>query len=276
MSQTAEEYYEDLESHGNYQYVSLKEIIDELLVETTDDDSYLKNTSRTKIIMHVKNGLGELNREVKKNVLAIEMTVNSGLYIPLPQDYIDWIRISVLGPDFKLYPLDINTSINTATGYLQDNNAEILFDNDGWILTSDSTNAFSSPHKSYTINSTANGNIALDTTKLSIHGECKVDQRRGQIIFSEHLEDKEVVLEYYSDGMQMEDIYSEEVTIHKSLKDALISYAYSNSISKKRNVPWNEKKRAKDEYKSLKHKAKLDCADFEYNKINKLMGSKQI
>jgi len=82
--QTAEEYYENEDNWGNYQFINLKDFIDELLVETTDSDSYLLNTPRSKLLVASKNGIRKLNKEIRKTVLAIEMTVGEQLYIVLP------------------------------------------------------------------------------------------------------------------------------------------------------------------------------------------------
>lgn len=281
--QTPENYYgyntpEEGDNWGSYQYVSLKDIIDELLVESSDPDSYLSNTSRTKLLMAAKNGVRNLNREVKKNVKAVEMTVGVGLYIPLPQDYVDWLRISIITPDFKLQPLDVNRRLNTAIGYLQDHNAEILFDDNGNILTSDSSNAYAHPHKSYLFSGSycQAGNKHLDTTKFSKWGECKIDNERGTIVFSSNLVNREVVLEYTSDRLENLNLREGKVNIHKLLKDALIAYIYSAVISKRRHVPYNEKLRAKREYKALRHKALMDVADFDFNELYNLKDSRQL
>jgi hypothetical protein len=266
--QTAEEYYENEDNWGNYQFLNLSDFINELLVETTDSDSYLHNTPRSKLLVASKNGIRKLNKEIRKTVLAIEMTVGEQLYIVLPQDYVDWVRVSVVTDDFKLQTLNVNKSIITAIGYLQDNNADILFDEDGGILTADSSNTYNHPYTKYEFTETSRGGqFELDTSILSRYGEFVVDENKGTIAFSSNLEDREVVVEYISDGLQMANLLETEIRFNKLLKDALTEYVYSECISKRRNVPANEKQRAKASFKTELHKAKVIALDLDINEI---------
>lgn len=271
--QTPFEYYGDEDNWGQYQFIPLKEIIDELMVETTDTDSFLNNTGRTKILMCAKTGVKTLNREVKKSIKAFEMTVGPDLFFPLPQDYVDWMRISVVTPDGKLKPLDVNNNVNTAIGYLQDHDAEILFDNNGNILTSYGSSAYGQGFRRYTFvdGCLPNSSFPKDVSEISQWGECKIDETRGAIIFSSNLEDNEVVFEYISDGLELENLSEQEIKIHKVLKNALIAFIYMCVISKRRHVPFSEKLRAKNDYKALRHKALKDVANFDINAIQKIV-----
>ena len=192
---TPQEYHENPENNGNYQYVPLSKIIDDFLYETMDDDSILKNTRRTKIIKHAKDALLELNKSTFNEKKAMEITVPENLSITLPHDYVSFKRISAVIYDsvsssFRLFPLNRNHNINTAIGYLQDDDAEILFDNEGRVLTADASNAYNKPYKKYQY---VNGG---NNTKIAKYGEFTIDKKRGQILFSSDLLDKEIVLEY--------------------------------------------------------------------------------
>src|SRR5690554_4721630 len=161
VEQTPNQYYSDEDNFGQYQYVSIKEIVNAMMLETQDDDSYLKNTKRSKILFHAKQGIRELNRSVANDVRAYEITVPDSLVFPLPQDYVNYVRISVIIFDnvtgsLRLQPLDVNYTINTAIGYLQDHNADILFDDQGGILMSESSNAIARPYKKYSFSKETN------------------------------------------------------------------------------------------------------------------------
>lgn len=256
--QTPETYYSDENLYGKYQYVSLKEIIDEMLVQTTDTDNYLANTRRSLMVTHAKNGIQELNKAVKRNILSFERAVGEDLYFPLPQDYVDWVRVSVVGDDFRLNALKVNNNIPTAIGYLQDNDYELLFDNDGNILMADSVNLYNKPYTKYT----------FDRCGYNIdNGDFVIDERRGTIGFSSNLYDKKVVVEYCSDGLEMHNLSEEEITIHKHLKRVLKEWIYMECVSGRRNVPMNEKVRTKNTYKSLLHKAKMDKMHFNITSL---------
>ena len=271
--QTAKTYHDDKNLHGKYQYVSLKEVVEEMLLESTDSANYLANTKRSIIVFHLKNVIQELNKEVKKTILAMERTVGPSLFFPLEQDYVDWVAVSVVGPDFKLYQLNVNNNIPTAISYLQDSNYELLFDSDGDILKADGINTYNKPYVKYTFDFVGQ-QAFLDTSCLSKFGEFVIDERRGTIAFSSNMEGKSVVIHYVSDGLQMHNLKEEEITIHKDLKKVLKEWAYHNIIEHRRSdsVPANEKLRAKGAYKASLHKAKIKKANFDINEMVRLKG----
>jgi hypothetical protein len=278
--ESAEHYYSTESSHGSYQFVTLKEVVDGLLTEAKlDPDNYLKNTNRALIVYHAKMGVKELTKSTAKTTLKIEMTVGNNSCIVMPQDYVDYVRISVVVVDpingsRKLQVLDINRNINIATGYLQDHNAEILFDDEGNILTADASNTYNIPYQKYEFYPSVVGNSMVDTAKLSAYGEYTIDEDNGKIAFSANLIDKEVVVEYESDGLQWESFAEGDIKIHKYIEQALKDWTYYACIEKRVTVPANEKHRALNRYKTTKHIAKKNRAGLDLNEISRLMRTK--
>lgn len=279
-AETPEEYYTTESSHGSYQFVPLKEVIDGLLTEAKlDPDNYLKNTDRALILYHAKMSLKELTKSTAACTLAIEMTVPANSYIVMPQDYVDYIRISAVVVDAftggrRLEVLDINRNINIATGYLQDHNAEILFDDDGNIVTADASNAYNIPYRKLEFASSLSGNAMQDTAKLSSFGEYTIDENNGKIAFSSNLIDKEVVVEYESDGLQWESFGEGDIKVHKYIEQALKDLTYFSCIAKRITVPQNEKDRALRRFKTTRHIAIKNRAGLDLNEINRQMRTK--
>lgn len=252
--QTPQDYYSDPNLWGGYQYMPLREIMDELLLETTDPAGYLANTSRTFLLVKCKNAIRYLAREVKKTVHAYEVAVGPKLFVPLPQNYIDWVRVSLVDDDFRMRPLRMNVSIPTAVSYLQDHEYEILFDNNGQILMADGVNFY---NKSYKKMELCRG--------CNVNGEFNIDPDRGAIMFSSDLEDKLIVIEYLSDGLDTENLSEGEIKVHKDIKEVLMAHVYYHAIANRRPeaVPFNEKRRALDRYKALLHNTKI--RDLKFN-----------
>ena len=276
--QIPQDYYENEELHGGYQYVTLKTVIDNMLLEAEDDDSYIKNVKRSRIVNYAKQAIRTVTRQAANDVLAIEVTVPTSLSWILPQDYVNYVRISIVVQDkntgsYRLHPLDVNRNINNATGYLQDDAGELLFDDEGQILTADSSNGYAKPYKRYAF--TDDYQPTLDTSKLSKHGEFVIDEKRGMILFSSDLSEREVVIEYVSDGLQAE-LSEEEITIHKYLRDTVENWIYFSCIERKRNIPANEKQRALLRYKTTLHQAKLARADFNLLQISRVLRSRSM
>ena len=273
---TPEQYYSDEDRYGDYQFIFLKEVVDNLHLDAIDSDSFLKNTSRAKIIKKVKEGIKKISREVKGQPLAYEITVPDNLTFPLPQDYIDYRRVSVVivaeNSARRLFILNRNKNIQTAVGYLQDDRADLLFDDAGFILQADSSNAYSFAHQRYEFTEEG-GQFSRDTSNLSEHGEFIIDKKRGMILFSSNLMDREIVFEYDSDGLQAS-LTDDKITIDKDSVECITNWAYYACIETKRNIPANEKQRALDRYKTTLHELKKLKADFDFSQIGRVMRSR--
>ena len=280
MAQTPQQYHEDEASHGNYQYTPLSEVIDGLLMDRLEEDSYIKNTNKNILIYHAKMGLKELIRKVATETLAIEMTIGNDACIVLPQDYVSSASVSVVVVDSatgsrKLFPLDRNNNINTATGILQDDQAKIIFDNDGNIVTADASNVYNMPYTSYEyVRNCDHGNAFIDGAVFSANGEYKVDTINGKIVFDSRLIDQEIVLKYKSDGLQWEYLQETEIRVPKYLEQVLKDWTYYATIEKRQNVPANEKRRALDRYKTTRFEAKKSASGINMKRIAREMRSK--
>jgi hypothetical protein len=278
--QTPLEYHNDTASHGNYQYVPLKEVIDGLLMDRLEKDSYIKNTNRNILIYHGKMVLKELIRKVSTETLAIEMTVGNDSCITLPQDYVGNASVYVVVVDSvnggrKLYPLDRNNNIITAVGILQDDEAKIIFDNDGNIITADASNAYNIPHTSYEyVGANEHGLPNIDASIFSVNGEYKVDTVNGKLILDSRLIGREVVLKYKSDGLQWEYFQEADVRVPKYLEQTLKDGIYYSTIEKRQTVPANEKRRALDRFKTTKFQAKKAAAGINMRRIAREIRSK--
>lgn len=273
------DYHDNEANHGSYQYLLLKDIINEFMATNTlDDDAVLKNTKRSQILLHAKSGIRTLNRQVFNDIKTMEITVPEQLYFALPHDYVDYIRVSRVVEDtatnsYRLQPLDVNSNINIANGYLQNHLAEILFDSEGYILLADAYNHYNLPYKKYqfTDDYCDSGQPNLDTSKLSKFGEFRIDEQNGKIVFSSDLADKEIVMEYTSDGLSP-DCYNEgEIRVHKQAVQTLNDWIYYKCIERKNSVSQSEKERALRRFKTTRHEAKLERANFDLLQVSRMM-----
>lgn len=266
MPQSPETYYENEDLYGGYQYVSLKTILDGLLLEVeSDEDHYLKNINRSLLIRYAKDALREVNKQAANDNKGFSITVPTSLTWPLPQDFIKFIRISVNLLDkqtrsYRLYKLDVNRDMNMTPDYLQGEQGELLFDEDGNILEADGINVIGTPYKRYKFCQN------VDSFKLSQWGEFNYDRRI--ISFSSDLSDKEVVIEYVSDGLQA-DLSESEITVHKYLRKTIEDYIYYLGIRRKRTVSQGEKESARRTYRTTLHEAKMAMSDFDFRQIAK-------
>lgn len=263
MADTQEQYYTSGE-YGGYQYEKLSTVIQDLEVQSLDTESYLSGVPRHLIVRNAKAALREVHKDVAKDFKAIEIEIGDDLMMVLPQDYVDYVRVSIVNSNSELIPLDINTRLNIAATYLQDNTGELLFDENGNVLESNESALSRNPYKSYKLNySGGRAQFQTDTSKMSKNGEFTINEREGVIYFSSQLSGKDIVLEYVSDGMEWEKLQNTEITFHKNLKESVENLAYFKIIERKKSVPYNEKDRALRRYKTVRHAAKVKMANID-------------
>jgi hypothetical protein len=110
------EYYENSganpkdENWGNYQYVLLKDIINNFYMMYVGDDKIINDCKRYEVIFHAKRGLQELNYDVAKEVKAIELELPTNLQLPVPRDYVNYVRISWVDEDGNFRPIIKNNN----------------------------------------------------------------------------------------------------------------------------------------------------------------------
>ena len=109
----AQTYYNDSSLFGNYQFVSLKEIIDYFMFVYVGEDKIISKASRTDVAFHAQRGLAELSFDTFKSTKSYQIDLPPTLVMPLPQDYVNYTKISWVdssGIKHRLYPTLCNTS----------------------------------------------------------------------------------------------------------------------------------------------------------------------
>ena len=278
-------YYDTPSRHGEYQYTTIKDIVNNFMY-SQDNDSYVANVDRNRVVYHAKRNVQELYYDVVNEIISIELELSPRLTIPLPHDFINYVRISWVDECGKLHPLAIDLTSNLSQAYLQDNEYNLLFDGEGDILEGthrgsasdcDSTrggrlfNEFESyvfPYfEGYTNNRRAQFNV--DRSKLFKNGSYRIDKDRGIIQFSSDVSGRVIVLEYLSDGLFQRD--DGAIRIHKFAEECMYAYVYWMLISNNRNVPANEKERARREFYNQRRIAKRRIQPIRYEELRQVM-----
>lgn len=260
-------YYEDESQWGDYSYVKLNDVINNFAM-ARDQDDYTSNVPRYQILYQARRGLRELYYDVLREIRAIKMELSPSLMVTLPPDYINYVRISWVAKDGTLVPMAVNDKMDISQDYLQDNDYELLFDADGCVLQADSnpkraTGADTQEMSSDKITAFnfCNKGGFIPNKNMSNHyvnGSYKIDKNRGIIVFSSDVYGKEIVLEYISDGLYTgcEGRPENEIRVNKFAETALLDYIYNELIARRRNVPYNEKIRARKEFHNSRRIAK--------------------
>jgi hypothetical protein len=263
---TSQEYYDSPDEWGNYQYVALKEIINNFIM-SRDPDDYMATTPRFKVLYQAMRGLREFYFDILREVRAIELELSTNLTVTLPPDFINYVRISWVDENGDLHAMAEDRSMSIAAGYLQDNEYGILFDSNGCAIEDssaptpvDTTNLAGldgGAVQSYQFKSNR-FQPNKDTSKSFINGRYVLDKNRGVIEFGSDAMGRNIVLEYISDGLftGCEGRPEEDIRIHKFAESAILDYIFYELIKNRRNVPQSEKARSRKEYFNSRKNAK--------------------
>lgn len=231
---------------GSYQYVSLSDIVNNFELMHTGNTSLVNNEPRYKVLFHAKQGIKKLNYNSMKEIKALELTVCEMLRFVFPQDYVNWVRISVY-ENGLLKPMQQNVQILHADAYLQDNDCKILFDEDGYVLKPEFSNftldRLEGRKKSIYLGGSqqfygregwnidgewafehnlSRQRFGQDGETANINPTFQIDRMNGVIHFPNGMQDKSVVLEYVSDGMKAGD--NSKINVNKLFEDWMYSY----------------------------------------------------
>ena len=274
---------------GSYQFVSLAEIVNNFLLMYDGNHSLVNNEERYKILFHAKRAIQELNYDAFKEIKALELNVGTELRFILPQDYVNWVRISLF-KDGILRPLTENIQINTASAYLQDQSSNILFDQQGNILRPEfseldfdrirgtartmymNQGAMFDGLMGYNFNggwyfdfSIGRGMYGLNTETANANPLFTINKEQGVIYFSSDMSGKSVVLEYVSDGMKNGN--DSDISVNKLFEEFIYAYMRYSLLNSKYGVQEYIVNRARKEKTALLRNAKLRLSNMHPGRL---------
>jgi len=271
------QYYENAgtsprdENWGNYQYVLLKDIINKFYLMYVGDDKVISDCKRYEVIFHAKRGLQELNYDVAKEVKALELDLPDNLTMILPKDYINYVRISWVDDDGNLRPMVTNNQSTIATAYLQDNNYNVMFDQNGDALEGTSMTEINSANpKSNNLYDSGSlyqygSRFGIDGKIANQNGKFIIDKNLGVIRFSSDVKTKTIVIEYVSDGLS--DLAEDEIKVNKLCEKFLYQYIKYEILSNKYGVQEYIVQRAKTEFRAIRNNTKIRMMNIRYDEI---------
>ena len=240
-------YYAGLETEGVYQFVSIKDIINNFRVAYVGEDKIIPKISRADIRFHALRGLQELSYDTLKSIKDLELEVPSKLVFPLPHDYVNYVKITWTdsnGIEHVIYPArktsdpvsleqDDDGSITINTTLSGANLPPIPEPSTTWDnFSSDIGSNQTDYNEEYDMYSANNGQrYGLDPQYAQDNGSFFINHVTGFIHFSSNISGKTVTLKYISDGVGS-DI---EMVVHKFAEEAMykhIAHAILNTRAK--------------------------------------------
>ena len=210
---------------GNYQYITLSDIINNFVVAYVGEGKLISKAKRTDVQFYAQRALQELSYDTLKSIKSQEIEIPSSLTMILPQDYVNYVKLTwkdSSGIEHIIYPTR-KTSNPIAIKQDSDGNYSFDIDDDTTVDIGerDDTTDLINPHDSDTWNAyksatpsenqddyqddtywPAGGErYGLDPQYAQANGSFFIDEIKGLIHFSSNISGKTVILKYISDGL---------------------------------------------------------------------------
>ena len=264
------------ENWGTYQYLLLQDIINNFLLTYVGDDKVINKADRNEVIFHAKRGIQELHYDALREIVQFEAQLPDNLKMHLPHDFVSSVKISYVGEDGLTHPIINNHNGATPTSYLQDNTAQrnILMDNNGQSITGTpviETNW--AAQKDSPVDSPSPGHLGqrfgMNTATTNHNGSYVIDKNQGFIMFSSNLAEKNIVIEYVSDGMYA--LADSEIKIHKLAETFMYDYIVSSILKQKFGVQEYIVRRAVKQSGASLRNAKIRLNSIKLNELTQTL-----
>lgn len=294
INQTDEQYYLGPdgiwnswdEDYGNYQFTSIKDIINNFIISYVGEEKIISKVKRTDVAFHAQRGIQEFSFDILPSVKSAEIEVGPNLNFVLPKDYVNYVKLTWVdqrGIERVIYP-----AIKTSNPYpiLQDNNFEYLFDEqDQEIISAQSSETkkrftTTQRNRQQNLDNINNEDVlyannfgrryGITPEQAQANGVFYIDPLQGIIFFDSSFVNKIVTLKYISDGLGSD----EEMTVHKFAEEALYKYMAYAILSTRANTPEYLVSRFKREQAAAKRNAKIRLSNIKIEEITQVMRNK--
>tara|TARA_Y100000385_G_C13099718_1_gene643734 strand:- start:2328 stop:3455 length:1128 start_codon:yes stop_codon:yes gene_type:complete len=275
---------------GNYQYTSIKDIVDNFMIAYVGDGKLIDHVAKSDVVFHAKRGLQEFSYDVLKTVKSQEIELGPSLSMPMPQDYVNYVKVCYIdnsGVRRIIYPTRLTT--NPTEPMLQDSDYNYVFDSDGNAVEGSSVTearwkAFDTKNISGDLSS--EDSLYLTTADYlrsdygqrygatpettQVNGFFTINERTGSFSFSSDLAGKVIVLEYISDGLGTD----AEMKVNKLAEEALYKHIAYNVLAVKRNISEYIVQRYKKERRAALRNAKIRLSNLKLSELTQVMRNK--
>lgn len=277
----------DISTEG-MNYVTLRQVMDDFVL-TMDVDDHISNVNDAMLRNVALRGIREFGFDVTARIKSLKRSIDSTTNtVTLPSDYVDIVKVGIVGADGTVYVLNQNKNINYSQKVFlktrDDISGELLanptqtfegFNSDPMDIeankvedrVTDKTSTTGAdvlssddPFESYVFR-----NYIYENTLGGLYGiggghgigeyRINLDQNRLELDTSSDI--SKVVIEYIADEAR-----SSNPLIHVYAEEALRAYIYYKLCERKSTVPANEKMRARSEYYNERRKAKARLGNF--------------
>ena len=237
-----------------------------------DSDDYISNVSDIQLRNIALRGIRDIGFDIGKKTKSLKLAVNSNDTVTLPDDYVDLIKIGVVGEDGRVYVLNQNKHLNYShkkvspvsrttfnAGPLDIKANEIVNIEESKTATETNLSTMDDFYEFIFENYLYEGGVGRLYGIGGGHGigEYRINLDQNRIEISANSNVSEIVMEYIGDEAR-----SSNPSVHVYAEEALRAYIYYKLVEKKSTVPANEKARARAEYYNERRLANARLSNF--------------
>jgi len=284
-------------NYGGYEYISLKDIVNNFIVGYVGQDKLIPRVNRTDVIFHAKRGLQEFSYDTLKSIKSQELTVPDSLSLTIPQDYVNYVKLSWvdgMGIKHTIYPTQLTSSPWEAP--IQSQEGQIIQDNFGdnvdgtsvinerwqkantsnitgvWPMNSNNPDLFMYDwfgENAYGSGGWYGQRYGGDPVNMQMNGFFNIDDKRGTFNFSSDLKGKLILLEYISDGLA----YDLDSKVPKLAEEAMYQHLLYSIMSTRRDLVNIAPQYKRQRYAALRN-AKIRLSNIKLDEIVQVMRNK--
>jgi len=279
------------ENYGNYQHVSLADIVSNFMVGYVGDGKIINKARRSDVLFHTKRGIQEFSYDISRVEKIQEVEVPASLSIPLPQDYVDLVSISWVDDSGIEHPIPSSRiTSKPSEAIVQDTDLNYTFDSTNLAVQSESTTE--TRFKALNANNLSGADTNDDflynedymqdkllaegrryggePELMNSNGLYVMDHKNGKITFSSNLSTLLINIKYVSDGLGTD----AEMKVHKFAEEAIYKYVAHAILSSMSDTPEYIVRRFQKDRRAAIRNAKLRLYDLDPKKMNQVMKGK--
>ena len=241
-------------------------------------------------VFHAKRGLQEFSYDTLKSIKSQELTVPASLGVPIPQDYVNYVRLSSIdssGAQRIIYPVN-NITTNPTQLPLQDNQGVPTQNSFGgnnlasqseteerWqvnntnnIIGKENDNMYVFDYAWWKLN--FGRRYGLEPQISQQNGWFSVNERLGTFSFSSDLANQLIVVEYISDGLA----YDIDTKVPKMAEEAMYAHLLYSITANRTNVQEYVVQRYKKDRSAKLRNAKIRLSNIKLGEIAQVMRGK--
>jgi len=280
------------DNYGGYAYIKISDLINNFLVAYVGAGKLIPSVKRTDVIFHAKRALQGLSYDTLKSIKSQELSIPPNLSVPLPQDYVNYVKTSWIdqqGVKHIIYPTTLTS--NPYEILPQDYTGDPIQDNfnenvratsiteERWDKANDKLINGNFNNAAYDQSVFYNYQFAdgllgqrygMNPEISQFNGWFTINDREGSMSFSSNLNGALIILEYISDGVA----YDQDMRIPKMAEEAVYAYLNHAILSSRINTPEYIVNRYKKEKFAATRNAKIRLSNIKLDEIAQVMRNK--